>query len=84
MTFIMSEKVLAELQVIFREVLAQPSLTLTASTRAEHVRNWDSLNHMRLIAAIEDHYGISMSFEEVRALREVGDLLRLVVYKTSA
>ena len=84
MKFTMSERTLAEIQQIFREVLQQPGLVITRSTTAAQVLGWDSLNHMRIIAAIEDHFGLSFSFDEVRALRDVGDLLSLVVYKTSA
>lgn len=39
---------------------------------------WDSLNHMRLVAAVEETYGIELSTDEITELLSVSDILDLL------
>ena len=45
---------------------------------ADAVDEWDSLNHLRLITAVERYFGIRMTMEEVMSLASVGDLDKIV------
>lgn len=69
-----SEDILAQLNVIFRNVLDRKDLTLTRETTAADVPEWDSLSHIRLIIAIEKHFAIKFSASEIQNLSNVGDL----------
>jgi acyl carrier protein len=75
------DAILAELQPLFRDILDIPTLTLTPTMTAKDVDEWDSLNHMRLVAAIEQHFGVRLSSAEVEALTNVGDMAALVARK---
>ena len=77
------DAVLAELQPLFQDILDIPSLTLTPTMTAKEVDEWDSLNHMRLVAAIEQHFAVRLSSAEVEALTNVGDMAALVARKKS-
>jgi acyl carrier protein len=77
------DAVLAELQPLFQDILDIPSLTLTPTMTAKGVDEWDSLNHMRLVAAIEQHFAVRLSSAEVEALTNVGDMAALVARKKS-
>ena len=44
------------------------------ATTASQVPGWDSLNHVRIITAVEVEYGIRFRPLEVVRLRSVGDL----------
>jgi acyl carrier protein len=74
----MSAHTLDELQEVFREVFSNPSLVIGMHTTATAVRGWDSLNHMHLIAEVETRFGVRFSFDEVRQLQNVGDLVTLI------
>lgn len=37
---------------------------------------WDSLKHMELIASLEQQLNIQLSFDEIVAMRSVGDIKR--------
>lgn len=78
------EKALCELQDVFRAVLAEPSLLISRITTARDVLKWDSLNHMHIIAEVEKKFAVEFTFDEVLGLRNVGDLLRLILLKTVA
>ena len=75
------DEVLAQVQPIFREVLNQPNLTVTRSSNALNTKNWDSLAHIDLIEMIEMKFKVRFALGELQDLKEVGDLVDLVVEK---
>ena len=63
------EKLLAEvLQIKVEEVTDELAMT--------DLDGWDSLKHMELIASIEEQLNIQLSFDEIVAMRSVGDIKR--------
>ena len=77
----MSQHPLIErLQPIFRDIL-DPSLVLTDDIDASKVPQWDSLNHISLVVAIESEFGVEISADELATLRNVGDTARLLASK---
>jgi acyl carrier protein len=77
------DKLLEEVNVIFREVLENSSLKINLNTSAQDIDNWDSLNHVMLIAAIESKYNISFELDEMINFKNVGDILTAVQMKVS-
>jgi acyl carrier protein len=75
------EAVLTELQPIFEEVLDQPGLTVTRSSSSWNTPNWDSLAHIDLIEMSERHFAVKFSLSELQNLKEVGDLVDLILAK---
>lgn len=39
---------------------------------------WDSLKHMELIASLEEQLNVQLSFDEIVAMRSVGDIKRVL------
>jgi len=64
-------------QVIFRE-LDLEEFELEESTTAAMVPGWDSLSHIRVIAAVEEEYGIRFKPLEIIRLLNVGQLQELI------
>lgn len=75
------EKILEEVQEIFRDVFDDESLVITAETNAEDIEDWDSLSHIRLVVAIEKHFAIKFAFGELQTLKNVGEMLELLQEK---
>ena len=75
------EAVLTELQPIFEEVLEQPGLAVTRSSSSWNTPNWDSLAHIDLIEMSERHFAVKFSLSELQDLKEVGDLVDLILAK---
>ncbi len=78
-----SEGVLSAIEALFRDALDREDLVLRLDMRAEEVPGWDSLAHIRLIAAIEERFDLSFTVDEVGAPGTVGALVRLVEIKLS-
>lgn len=68
------DQVLAEVTEIFRDVLNQEALQLQRETTANDVPDWDSLNHIELVVAVEKHFKIKFNFAELQKFRNVGDM----------
>jgi acyl carrier protein len=68
--------------VILRE-LRLDDFPLTDQTLAPEVPGWDSLSHVRILAAVEKEFGIRFKTLEVLRLKNVGELQALVDKKTA-
>lgn len=75
------DTVLAELQPIFEEALDEPGLVVTRGSNAKNTPNWDSLAHISIIEMVEHKFKIRFALGELQDLKQVGDLVDLVVKK---
>ena len=65
------EQLLADLlQIPVTEVMDELAMT--------DLEVWDSLKHMELIASLEDQLDIQLSFDDIVAMRSVGDIKRVL------
>ena len=72
----------SELTPIFQDVFDDDDLVAVSTLTAAAVDAWDSLSHIRLVLAIEAHYGLSFTAAEMAGLRDVGELARVIARKT--
>lgn len=75
---------LEELQKIFREVFDDATLVITPETSAIDIEAWDSLSHLNLVMAMEREFDIQFDFEELNALRNVGEMMTLIQKKRNS
>ena len=68
---------------IFRQVFDDNSLIVTRNTTANDIEEWDSLTHMNLVMAVEQHFKIRFALGELQSLRHVGDMADLVNKKSA-
>jgi acyl carrier protein len=78
-----AQGILDQLQPIFQEVLEQPNLAVTRSSSALSTPNWDSLSHIELIEAVQSHFKVKFGLGELQDLKNVGDLVDLILEKKS-
>ena len=51
---------------------------ITKSTTAEDFEGWDSLQHVRILTALERKFRYRFSDEEIQGLKNVGDLISAI------
>ena len=78
------ERVLNEVENIFRDILDEESLNLARETTANDVEGWDSLTHIQLIVAIEKQFKIKFSSKEILSWKNVGELIDSLEAKASS
>jgi acyl carrier protein len=64
------------LQHVFRTVFDDESLVLTDATTARDIPAWDSVEHINLMFAIEEAFGIEFAGNELAEFPNVGELRR--------
>ena len=69
---------LAKVRDILADVVDDGDLQISEHTVAEDVREWDSINHVRLLIALESEFCFRFNTEEVGGLQNVGELLDLI------
>ncbi len=57
---------------IVADVLQIPPDTVTDETSFNGVREWDSVNHINLVLALEDAFGITIGDDDIVELTSVG------------
>jgi len=77
------DEILSELQPIFEEALDEPGLKVDLNSNASNTPNWDSLAHIDIIEMTERHFKVKFALGELQDLKEVGDLVALIIEKTN-
>lgn len=75
------DEILARLQPIFRDVLDDPSLVVTAESSARTIEQWDSLAHISIVSAIEQEFKVRFALGELETLNNVGEMIGLMEKK---
>lgn len=76
-----TEQLYERLNGVFRDVFDDDNITVSAGTTANDIDDWDSLEHIRLIAAVEDEFGIRFKMGEVSTMKNVGDMVEIIKKK---
>jgi acyl carrier protein len=76
-------QIVSRLTPIFRDVFSDDALVVTESLTAADVPTWDSLSNINMIVAVEKAFGVKFSIKDVRALKNVGELLELIKRKAA-
>lgn len=66
------------------EVLELPAAEIGQDTGPATTGQWVSLRHLRIVAAVEDTYGVSFTPREIRGIRSVADLRALLAARDVA
>jgi acyl carrier protein len=77
------ENLMVQINKIFNKVFEKPNLRIKVTDSPFDIEGWDSLTHVLLITAIEDHFLIEFSFRELASIKTVGDLANMIENKTT-
>ena len=80
----MNEQVLNRVREIVSDVLQVDQDAITPDSSAENVASWDSVQHLNLVLALEDEYGLQFLPEEMDQMKTVGEIVELVAAKRAA
>ena len=73
-----SNTILKQVNDIFIDILDNDSIKLTPATVAKDIEEWDSLNHIQLIVAIEKHFKIRFNSAEINKWKNVGEMCEVI------
>ena len=69
------EEIIKEINNIFIDVLDDDDIVISEATTSDDVDDWDSLNHIHLVVAIEKHFKLRFTSQEIQSWNNVGEMI---------
>ena len=77
-------QILKEVNDIFIDVLDDDSIKLNEQTTAKDIDEWDSLNHIQLVVAIDKHFKLRFKTSEINGFNNVGEMCQGIQAKLAS
>jgi acyl carrier protein len=71
----------SRLTTVFRSTFNDDAIEISEATTAVDIPQWDSLTHINLVLATEKAFAVRFTTREVRSLKTVGDLTKMIEQK---
>ena len=75
------EEALKIINDVFIDVLDNKNIIINLNTTANDVEDWDSLNHIQLVVAIEKRFNIRFKSSEIRNWNNVDEMIESILTK---
>lgn len=72
-------EVFDRLNRVFRDVFDDDTIRVTPNTTADDIEDWDSLEHITLISAVEREFRMKFKMGEISSMKNVGEMARIVM-----
>jgi acyl carrier protein len=66
------------------DIFGIPADTITAESSPETIENWDSMQHLNLVLAVEETFGVQLEPEDIEQMKNIGAVAALVEKLQSA
>lgn len=73
------ESVFEKVNEVFQDVFDDESIIVGETTTSADVEDWDSLEHINLIVAIENCFGMKFNMGEVTSMKNVGEMVDIIM-----
>ena len=73
------EEVYATLNEVFQDVFDDESIEVNDETTSDDIEDWDSLEHINLIAAVEQEFGMKFNMGQVVTMKNVGEVVDIIL-----
>ncbi len=73
------EEIYEKLNNVFRDIFDDESIVVKPETTSKDIEDWDSLEHINLIVAIENEFGMKFNMNEVTTMKNVGEMVDIII-----
>ncbi len=73
-----------KLNEIFRNNFNDDEIELKDETSSADIDDWDSLEQINLVVAIQDVFNVKFNIDEVNAMENVGEMVDFILEKRGA
>ena len=75
------EEVFEKLNNVFQDVFDDETIEVSSATTADDIEDWDSLEHINLMAAVEQEFGIKFTMGQIVTMKNVGEMATIILEK---
>lgn len=72
------EDIFKNLNEVFCDVFDDESIKVNDKTTSNDIEDWDSLEHINLIVAVEKKFGMKFNMGEVTTMKNVGAMVDII------
>ena len=76
------EEIFEKLNEIFRDVFDDETIEVNENTNSDDIEDWDSLEHINLVSAVEQEFGIKFTMAQVIGMKNVGEMVDVILEET--
>ena len=73
-----------QVRSIASDVFGTPADKITAESSPETIETWDSMQHLNLVLAVEEKFGVQLEPEDIEQMKNIGAVAALVEKLQSA
>ncbi|MBE6105451.1 acyl carrier protein [Anaerovibrio lipolyticus] len=73
------EEVYERLNIVFRDVFDDNTITLSDETTADDIEDWDSFEHINLVVAVQDEFSFKIPMGKVVSMKNVGEMVDIIL-----
>ena len=70
--------IIKRLTDVFRDVFDDDSITINENTTSADIDDWDSIEHINLVGAVEDEFSMRFKMKEVSGMKNVGEMIAII------
>ncbi len=74
----MTAGTLNQVRDIASDIFGIPADKITAESSPQTIERWDSMQHLSLVLAVEDKFGVQFDPEEIEQMKNIGAVAALV------
>ena len=71
-------EVVERLNEVFQDVFDDETIHVEESTTSSDIEDWDSLEHITLISAVEREFRMKFKMGEISSMRDVGEMAQII------
>lgn len=73
------EEIYSKLDEVFQDVFDDETIHVKPETTANDIEDWNSLEHINLVVAIETTFGIKFNMKEVTTMKNIGEMVDIIL-----
>lgn len=77
----MTSSVFEQIRTIASDLFRLPPESISAASTPQTIEAWDSIQHLNLVLALEEKFGVELSPEEIEQMTSIGEVVKLVEAK---
>ena len=70
--------IMTRLTEIFRDVFDDNSIVINENTTSNDIDEWDSIEHINLIGAVEEEFKLRFKMKELSGMKNVGEMIDII------
>ena len=73
------KEVFERLTNVFHEVFEDDTIEIGETTTADDIEEWDSFEHINLVVAVEEEFGLKIPMGKTVTMKNVGEMVDIIM-----